>query len=202
MLQNGRGAARKPLQIQDLQSYASRLTKVACAVLAFGVGGVNGCANQPYAAADNHPMTPEEARLKPVLGQGDQRRIEAEFQTLAAGHTAVEPPMPAARHSGAGNPGYPGVRWSDVPLAVPDACADAEMAVVSSVETRDSLEYMLRTIEDYPGTLVIRRPNDGSVYQATATIGRFGDHTDRAQQLLKALDEQMKAYGRKRKIGP
>ena len=154
---------------------------------------VAGCSQAP-AAADWRPLTPEEAQLKPVLDARDENRVERSFGDLASGHKPVNPPRRAPM----------GVRWSDVELAVPEACADAEMAVVETFLSDDKsrYEFRLKTIEDFPATLTVQRTNDSSVYERSATVGRFNDHPERVNDLLKALDKQMRAFGRKRKIDP
>lgn len=97
-------------------------------------------------------------------------------------------------------PAEKGVRWSDVPVAVAYACDEAEMAVVQTIKKPSAYEFRLRTIEGYPGELAVWQADDDRIYQATATIGHYGDRTHRAQQLLKAFEHQMRAFGKKRKF--
>ena len=87
------------------------------------------------------------------------------------------------------------------------ACDDIEAAVVSKTLHDWGWEIHLRTVEDWPGTLLIRRSDDqprpttGRVYQASAAIGRFeDDHADRAQALLEAFDQHLQAFGRKKRL--
>ena len=96
-----------------------------------------------------------------------------------------------------------GMRFSDVPDAVNAACADVEMAVVSSAKVekgKGGLRFELKTIEDWPAELIVLRTGDGGVYEATAKVGRFGDHTERAGRLREALRKQMLAFGAKRRF--
>jgi hypothetical protein len=81
---------------------------------------------------------------------------------------------------------------------VSDACDETEMAVAHLEAERDLYQVTVRTIEDWPGWLTVRRTGDHRVYEASAGIGRFDDHEDRRDALLDALRRYMRAYGRKR----
>jgi hypothetical protein len=73
--------------------------------------GVGGCGTEPSAAEFQTAHESDPVHFKPVLDAADQRRVKNTLQDLAAGHQAVNPPVPAAG----------GRRWSDVL----DAAADA-----------------------------------------------------------------------------
>lgn len=144
---------------------------------------------------------------KLVLSAADQAEILAAFRSIARDRTPVNPPGPA--------PG--GLRWSDVQLAVEWAVAEpgVEMAIVQTLHHDETgmvinervrgaerliwrYTFRLKTVEDRPAQLIVRRRDDPSVYEATATVGRFGDDHQRAEKLLAALDSMMQAFGRKR----
>lgn len=154
---------------------------------------VVGC-SQPYAASDVHPLTPCEQNLKFILDRQDQQRVDSTFAGLAVGHKAVDPPSVAAAPTR--------MRWSDVEIAVVYACDEAEMAVVSTSlnEEKTRYQFQLKTIEDWPGELIVERVDDVRVYLATVCIGLFNNHPDRAEKLRSALESQMKSFGKKRKI--
>jgi hypothetical protein len=123
-----------------------------------------------------------------VLGASQQRRVRTTLKNLASGHAPVNPPRPAGL----------GMRWSDVPLSVIYACDDAQMAVVRHISDDRRFSAELITIEDFPAHLSIDRLQDEQGYRASATVGRFGDRTDRAGELLRALQKYMRAFAAKR----
>lgn len=149
---------------------------------------LGGCGKR-YAATSMHVCPKEETALKCVLTQADQRQIEAAFTGLAEGHRPVDPPHAAAN-----------VRWSDVPLAAVYAVYDVEMAIVREAEVEGSFEFALKTVEGYPAVLRVHQTAGPDVYFAEAHIGMFDTRRERAVELLKAFDKQMRAFGRKRKI--
>ena len=59
-------------------------------------------------------------------------------------------------------------------------------------------EYRIKTIEDWPVRLTIRRTDDERVYEASATVGHFKDRGERGQELLDALDRSLHALGAQR----
>jgi hypothetical protein len=150
----------------------------------FGLG--SGCAK--YAATSNR-LYEGEADNSPVkiLSADEQGRVQKAMKRVAADHDQVR--QPARRTFG--------VRWSDVSNAVYYAVAEVEMAIVSTTEHDWGWEFQLLTIEDSPGTLVVRRTNDERVYEATATVGGVVDQPARAQALIKELHKQMLAFARK-----
>ena len=149
---------------------------------------LSGCSKpQPYAASTNLALTPEEQRTKQVLTPEEERQAMGILKSVADGAEVVEPPS-RAEH---------GVRWRDVPKAAGAAASETEMVVVRRIDHDWGYEFVLRTVEDYPGTLNVRKTNDERVYQAEATIGLFENRIDRADALLKAFNKSMQAYGRK-----
>jgi hypothetical protein len=163
----------------------------ACAAVAL-VGGhlilTTGCSSKPAAATPLVVIDPLEPASVGVLSDSQQRQVEGAFDDLAQGHTAGAIAKPAPSERG---------RWSDVHLAVLYACDEIEAAVVQRTKRDWGWEYYLRTAEDWPGTLMIRRADAARVYEASASIGIFGDRTERAEALLEAFAEQMRDFGRK-----
>ena len=144
---------------------------------------------------------------KLLLSAADQAQILAAFRSIAQDRTPVNPPGPA--------PG--GLRWSDVQQAAVWAVAEpgVEMAIVQTLRHDETgmvitekvlfgerliwcYTFRLKTIEDRPAQLIVRRRDDPSVYETTATVGRFGDDHQRAEKLRAAFDSMMRAFGRKR----
>jgi len=144
---------------------------------------------------------------KLLLSAADQAEILAAFQSIAQGRTPVNPPRPA--------PG--GLRWSDVQPAAAWAVAEpgVEMAIVQTLRHDKNgmvinetarfgasliwgYTFQLKTVEDRPAQLIVRRRDDPSVYETTATVGRFFDDYQRAEKLRAAFDHMMRAFGRKR----
>ncbi|MEE9131143.1 MAG: hypothetical protein V3T84_14075 [Phycisphaerales bacterium] len=159
---------------------------------------------QPKAAVLSQALATNE---KLLLTAADQAEILAAFQSIAQGRTAVNPPRPA--------PG--GLRWSDVQLAAEWAVAEpgVEMAIVQTLRHDERATvinekvlfgerliwcytFRLKTVEDRPAQLIVRRRDDPSVYETTVTVGRFGDDHQRAEKLRVAFDSMMRAFGRKR----
>lgn len=140
-------------------------------------------------------LTAEEARDKPVL-EGDDPAAAIEAMRLAdPGHHPARKVSAATAEAGR-------VRWSDLEAAVSYACDDAEVAVVETTEREggDEFVFRIRTVEDWPGEIVVRRVDPPKVYRAEVSIGRFsGEHADRCDRLLRAIDARMRSFGRKRK---
>jgi len=88
------------------------------------------------------------------------------------------------------------------------ACDDlgVEMVVVQTIAIppEDPVRYrfLLRSIEDWPGELVIRRVDGDRVYEVeSVSLGRFPSDPHRQQRseaLVKAFQEHLEAFGRKR----
>ncbi len=159
---------------------------------------------QPGPAVLSQALATDE---KLLLSAADQAEILAAFRSIAQGRTPVNPPRPA--------PG--GLRWSDVQQAAAWAAAEpgVEMAIVQTLRHDETgtvinekarfgerliwgYTFRLKTVEDRPAQLIVRRRDDPSVYEATVTVGRFGDDHQRAEKLRAAFDSMMRAFGRKR----
>lgn len=97
-------------------------------------------------------------------------------------------------------PAEHGVRWSDMDLAVYYATAELEMAIVRVDRTPEALAYLIETIDEKPATLIVRRRPAPEMYEAEATVGRFGNEIERAQRLVKALDQHLRSLGSKRSV--
>jgi hypothetical protein len=157
-------------------------------------GLLAGCGQpQPHATTTNLALTPQEEREKLVLSHADEAEMLSALKSIAAGRTPVDPPAPAPL----------GMRWSDVPEAVDSACNEAgvEMVVVRKIEADDgrSYRFVLETIEDWPGELVVRKVDGPEVYAAEAWVGRFPTEPARVARkdaLLSALEKHMRALGR------
>ena len=151
---------------------------------------LEGCKSEPMAAGSGPRVHVQDDQAQRILTPHDEAQVERAFSGLATDHAIVQVPVPAAF----------GVRWEDVKLAVVYSCDDAQMAVASTIEHGWGYEFQLKTIEDYPGVLTVKRLGAPRVYQASARIGEFNDHPDRAAELLAAFDRQMRAFGKKRQF--
>jgi hypothetical protein len=151
-------------------------------------------------------LGPGEENQKLTLTSRDQAKAVAAMQATTGRPENGDRPARAPA----------GVRWSDVPTAVGEACSDegVEMTVIRTtaydaqgVELKWSQrggephEYVftLRTVENWPGTLVIRQAPGAEVYEvAEASIGRFPDdpkRIERAEKLVKAFKRHLKRLG-------
>lgn len=149
-----------------------------------------GCGvEQPFAATTNLRLTQEEESQKLVLDSSDQARVLGDLRSVAGDHMVVRPPTASGS-----------IRWSDVPLALGYACAEVEMAIVRTISEPQRYIFKLKTIDDRPGEITIRRVDDDRVYIAEATVGRLGDDEDLARRLLSELDRQLHRFGAKRKL--
>lgn len=151
---------------------------------------LSGCGSEPPAAGSGPRMSDGAYQAQHVLSSRDESQINRTFSSLADGHATVHAPAPAVE----------GVRWDDVPIAVVYGCEEAQMAVSGTVKHDWGYEFQLKTVEGYPGVLLVKRMPDPSVYQATVSVGMFNDHRDRAEELLTAFDRQMRAFGKKRQF--
>lgn len=158
---------------------------VAAGCLCWGV--LLAACEQPEAAVSSQALATQE-RL--VLTQADRAEILAALRSITQDRSLVNRPRPA--------PG--GLRWSDVPQAVEWAVGEigVEMAIVQTLSDDERYTFHLKTVEDRPAELMVRRRDDARVYDATATVGRFADDHQRAEALLAAFDRMMRAFGRKR----
>jgi hypothetical protein len=151
---------------------------------------VCGCARPP-AVCSNQVLEPAEAGSWRTLTAGEQR------QNLAAMRETVEGLPPGARPA----PAPQKVRWSDVEGAATAALDDVEAASVCTERSPDgrTIRFLLRTVEDWPGELVVTRVDDGRVYEARAWIGLFPampQRLDRRDALLEAFARRMEELGR------
>jgi hypothetical protein len=177
---------------------AIRARKVApgwqCLLMALAVSAtactLSGCSRQPYAAETNLALTVQERQQKQVFTSADARQAMAILESTAEGSRPIAPPAPAKQ----------GLRWRDVPAAAGTACAEVEMVVVRRIDHDWGIEFQLLSVEEYPGTLNVRRRDDERVYEADAVVGVFGNHTGRAERLLKAFADSMIANGKKRRF--
>ncbi len=141
-------------------------------------------------------LVPEEAYQKRTLSDADRARAIATLDALATGHVPSQYPQPA--------PGPAGVRWTDVPLAVREAVGEegVEMAILQRIDGDGTYTFVLRTIEDWPAELVIRRTYDEDVYNVERiSIGRFPDEPariERGELLLKEFRRHLERLGKQR----
>ena len=192
------GGARGLMRISGtptvIASHVNAVTVIAliwnCAGILAVVAAFQACSSPPYAAESNHRLDSHEPPSDRILTADDQSRILASFDAATVGATSVNTPGPARQ----------GVRWSDLRIAVAYACDDVEMAVVREVEHDWGAEFVLRTINDEPGVLTVRRVDDAHRYEAEAVIGFFRDRSNQAADLIKALDRQWRDFGRKRSL--
>ncbi|MHC4769451.1 MAG: hypothetical protein ACYTEI_12165 [Planctomycetota bacterium] len=161
------------------------------AVLGAVCGG--GCAKQhPPAVVSNRVLAPGEEDQKAILTGADQSEALAAMQAGTG-----RPPRDAERPG----PAPRGVRWSDIPDAVSEACDElgVEMAVVRETEEPDRFVFELRTIEGWPVRLVIRRGVSGGVYEIEELgVGHFPDDPERVRRgeaLVKAFQKHLKRLG-------
>jgi hypothetical protein len=139
----------------------------------------------------NQVLAPGEENQKVTLSARDRAEAVATMQATTGRPESDDRPARAPR----------GVRWADVPLAVAEACDEegVEMTVVRKLEDPDQFVFELRTVESWPGRLVVRRGQGAEVYQITeAWIGRFPDDPDRVQRaeaLVRAFKEQLERLG-------
>ncbi len=178
----------------ELSAIFLRLVLAAAAA----AGAMTGCraSPAPLLASRIHPLAEGEERLVPEFDPARGREVLDALGDMAAGResSAASGPGPVPKGR---------VRWSDVPLAVAAACRDVEAVVVRKVEEEKGRRYRfkLRSVEDWPGELVVRRVDGPPGYTAEAWFGYFPEHPPcaaRRTALLSALSAQLKAYGRKR----
>ena len=152
-----------------------------------------GCGHPPPAVLSNSVLGDEEEGAWRVLSPSAQSQTLKAMRSMASGQRPVNPPAPA--------PG--GLRFSDVKAAVDEACTAIEAVVVRTYEDSQGrwCRFELRTVQDAPGELVVRRVDGPAVYEAQAWIGRFAaepGNLKRADALVKALAGQMKRLGKQK----
>ena len=165
--------------------YAKRTTIFS--LLGYLVIGLGISCEQSTKAIPVKDLAPEE---KAKLNSSDRAEILSAFRSITQGRKPVNPPSRATN----------GVRWSDVPRAATAACNErgVEMAIVEEIDQDWGYTFILKTVEDKPAKLVVRRLYNAQVYQASATVGRFHDDQKRADKLLAVFEQKMQAFGRKR----
>lgn len=159
-----------------------------------GGGGfqIVGCAEPPssYAVESNLKLTARERNQKLILTPADRERVRSVLDSVAGDHPPVGSPFMAEGP----------VRWSDIANALYYACNEVEMAVTRTIEEENSMTFHLKTVNDRPGRLHIRRVEDDRVYTAEAVVGRFEDDDELACRLIAAFDRQMRLFGAKRSL--
>lgn len=181
-----RAMAHKSLIMKYLRYIVDSAFAAGLVCILFG-----GCSSTPpYAASTNLRLTPDEKAEKLVLSPSDEAQALAAMRAVADDQSPVNPPRAAEA----------GVRWRDVPIALYYAATEVEMATTRVREMPDVYEVELKTVDDHPGRMVVRRVGGDRVYEADAVVGRFGDDVERVRQLLAAFDRQMKLFGRKREL--
>jgi hypothetical protein len=159
------------------------------------VWGGGGCSKHPPAAASNRALVPGEENQKAVLTADDQAEALAAMKSATQAPKTADGPAKAPLKA----------RWSDIPLAVAEACDDkgVEMTCVRKEETDDEFVFYLRTIESWPGKLVIRRGVGDEVYVVKEVwVGRFfeGDpgRIQRVEALIEAFERHLRRLGEQR----
>lgn len=162
-----------------------------------------GCGAPPAAVTTNLDLSPEgptgapavvdEASQRALLSPSEEAEVLDALRESVAGRRPVNPPGRA--------PG--GVRWSGVEVAVKEAVAEIEAVVVRTLtsEAGDAYRFEIRTVENYPGEVVVRRVGGTKLYELDIRIGHFPSeprHVERAEKLRRAIDEQMKRLGAQR----
>jgi hypothetical protein len=166
----------------------------AGAVLALFVAVLAGCGSPPPNAAARLSRVESEPSIDLELSPAEQAEVVAAMKSMAVGHTPIAGESPTVQ----------GMRWSDIPAALAVACDEpgVEMVVVKREQHEWGDVFQLRTAEDRPARVEVRRTGDDRLYEATATIGRFNFETDeaRARLLLRELGRAMRKYGEKRRL--
>jgi len=154
--------------------------------------GIVGCSSQQPAAAHLSRMQ-SEPREDLLLSSAEQSEVIAAMKTVAIDHTPSQP-RPFVRE----------MRWSDLPAAVSAACDQpgVEMVIVQQEQVAWGTVFHLRTVEDRPAMLEVRRRDDERLYEARAMIGHFNLAKDeaRANLLLQEVDRAMERYAKKKRL--
>lgn len=117
-----------------------------------------------------------------VLTGAAARDAVAAMQVPAAGH-ATRPLVAAA----------PGVRWSDVPMAIDNVASVGFLGVLSSAATADRVEAVTVSADGQHGIVVATRGADGAVTFAVRA-GTFAEPA-RDDALARALDRELRRLG-------
>lgn len=149
-----------------------------------------GCQQKlPPAAASNQVLTPEEGHERRLLTDQQAAEVLAAMRSVAQEHVPADRPHPAPH----------GIRWSDMHASIIEATIESEMAVTQYELTDKAGHYLIRTVDGRPGRLEVVRRDDELMYDATASIGRFGD-PDAEAMLLNALRRHLLLFGTKRRF--
>lgn len=158
-------SARRPVSCPaPAFAAAARRRRVPCALILLCAAGAllgGGCRARPW-AADASRGSDEVARLSPEA----RAQILAEFTAVAE---------EARGAGGASRPVERGLRWPEGVIAAVIAAGAApgvELVVVRRLISADGrqIDLALRTVEDWPGRVVLRRPPGAD--EATAPPGR------------------------------
>lgn len=166
---------------------ARHLLSVGALFGALALSYAGGCA-APWATKSLKPID-DEPPQRGVVDRSQQVEICRAMASVAPDHVAS--PLPKPR-----------MRWEDVALAADYATTESEIAIVHKDKSDADHRFVfhLKTLDDRPGRLTVVRVDGPQVYTAEASIGRFGDDTPRAEQLLALFDRFMREFGAKRHI--
>jgi hypothetical protein len=145
---------------------------------------------------DQWPLAGPQERQKLLLSEAEQAEALAALRAVARGQESQSPTGPA--------PGPSGLRWSDVPEAAASACNEegVELVIVRVIRSPGEFRFVLRSIEDWPGELVVRRVEGPEVYEVVdCRVGRFPDQPQkvaRRDKLVEAFRRKMVELGRTR----
>ncbi|HRP63696.1 MAG TPA: hypothetical protein PK400_10410 [Phycisphaerales bacterium] len=147
-----------------------------------------GSCAAPCATTSLKPID-DEPPQRAVVERRQQVEIRRAMASVAPDHVAS--PLPKPR-----------MRWEDVAIAADYATTESEIAIVhmDKGDADHRLVFHLKTLDDRPGRLTVVRVDGPQVYTAEASIGRFGDDTQRAEQFLALFDRFMREFGAKRHI--
>ncbi len=156
-----------------------------------------GCGGAKTASYKSNVVLPQEAgsgvpgTATQDLTAAQKARILAALESVDFGEVEPDPPGKAPL----------GVRWSDIPLALRNAANETgvEMVIVTTEVEPDRYVFNLKTIESWPGRLVIRRAGRGRVYEIEEVwIGRFPKEPQRvarSDKLVDAFEKELERLG-------
>lgn len=179
--------AAQVVTLIDMGAPASQLLSVGALFGALALVAAGGC-TAPWATTTLKPID-DEPPQRAVVERNQQTEIRRAMASVAPAHAA----SPLAK---------PRIRWEDVAIAADYATTEAEIAIVRKDKSNadNLLVFDLKTLDDRPGRLTVVRIDGPQVYRAEVRIGRFGDDTQRAEQLLALFDRFMREFGAKRNI--
>jgi len=126
------------------------------------------------------PTTDEPPHEKAWLTNEEQREVHAALAGVAADHQPLTDPHPRP------------IDWRDIRRVLDAACSDVFMAVAEVTTVDESTRcYRLRTLNEKSASISITRVGDGFAdVHAEATVGLFGDETDRAAELVQSFQDR------------